>query len=325
MLVHGWLKSVANGGDYYSEQGFVCTRSQIILNLCTWAVPPQIKNPRSLPARAYVAPLIAVLERDLANQYGGAPLYVFDYQSFSPYQTSARELADSLTKVKSRDSLEGFVIVGHSMGGLVARAAAQLLEKDTLTSQTILGILSLATPHMGTPLPALTVAGVFWPGITSPGGQSLLPQNFLPRSEHVALIAYGGDIDGVASRHRIYYSSWRLLCANVRADCKNDGVVPVSSALPDRFASTAFTIRRNEFSIYDHSQMAYGDGPSQDPLGLYSKIAADLSMLLRRAGADSLWYDLEISGGAVGAPLTPVRVSVRDGRSARTNIRSHSP
>jgi alpha-tubulin suppressor-like RCC1 family protein/pimeloyl-ACP methyl ester carboxylesterase len=312
VLVHGWSLSVGNSAMYYLAQGLVCHYSPS--GCASWSAPQVPDSSRSLPAVAYFKALRAAIEPQLDTLYGGAPLYVFDYQSYREYTTSGQQLADSLKKVALADTLNGFVIVGHSMGGLVARRAAQILEAQPAHAQLIRGIVTLATPHMGTVLPALKLAGVFFPGISTPGGQSLLPVSFLPRQERTPLVAYAGDINGVASKNNLYYLPWRLLCSANGADCRNDGVVPVSSALPtSEFAGRGWSILRDVYKLYDHSQMKYEDGPTNDYLALYSSISADLAQLLRRAGATSLSFSSQPANTTVGTTLSALSVVVKDG------------
>ena len=54
-----------------------------------------------------------------------------------------------------------------------------VLESSGGDAQTILGIITLATPHNGTPLPATLIAKALSSGIRTDGGQDLI--NPLPR------------------------------------------------------------------------------------------------------------------------------------------------
>jgi hypothetical protein len=114
---------------------------------------------------------------------------VFNYESFRDYRQTAQGLAAALeifTGIGSRP----LVLVGHSMGGLVARAATQLLEAGGRPG-TPSAIIALGSPHLGTPLPTFSLANA-WSGIPTAGGQSLT--STLERIEAAALYLFGGDL-----------------------------------------------------------------------------------------------------------------------------------
>jgi pimeloyl-ACP methyl ester carboxylesterase len=91
-----------------------------------------------------------LLEREL----GLTPVYV-RYNSGRRISENGRSLADLLEQVVANwpVPVSEVALIGHSMGGLVARSAAYRADLDrkvwpTLVRQTI----SLGTPHMGAPL-----------------------------------------------------------------------------------------------------------------------------------------------------------------------------
>lgn len=314
VLVHGWDKSVVTAYDYYVEQGLTCALPTGNTCGASWALPLDTQN-SALPGSQYFQGLLAALKPGLPGPFGGAALYVFDYQTSQSIVTSAGQLAAKLSLEKATKGLAGFVIISHSMGGLVARAAAQQLESQG-DAQTLLGIIALATPHHGTPLPSLTIAN--WlsiaPGTFTPGGQSLLYD--WPRSEHTPLVSYGGDIESSSlTAHGFFFSLGYTVLANAGYRA-NDGVVPASSALPVEFDGTGAT-RHSISSGYDHLQMF--KGLQENPLtfasdGLYPTITTDLADLLRRAGAVSLAFNQQPSAANAGVALAPaVTVAVRDG------------
>jgi alpha-tubulin suppressor-like RCC1 family protein/pimeloyl-ACP methyl ester carboxylesterase len=315
VLVHGWERDVGNATDYYRAQG-LC--SPPFTGSCVLSAPPTPDPNRELPGTAYFAWLLTDLLPQLPVQFGGAGLYVFDYQSYRTFAESGDQFAAKLLEKMNSDGLDGFVVVGHSMGGLVARRAAQSLERAGDT-QAIRGIITLATMHLGTPLPGLLFAKL-WTGVRTYGGQSMLTS--LPRTERVPLLAYAGDINDDAALHGFYYNTWSALCQPPSSpDCANDGVVPLRSALPSAFVGTnlGMVTLRPVLARYDHSQMAYYKGSVLDPQGLFSNLSSDISLLLRRAGATSLDFgDLLGNGrptnGSSGIVLAPVMVAVKDGK-----------
>lgn len=328
VLVHGWLQDVTGWASYYRAQGIVCP----IFGSCSVVPPAQYGQPGSpvptLPAQVYFRTLISALEAS-PDGLSGAPIYVYNYQSYRTVLESGQELFPLLQKEKARLGLAGFVLIGHSMGGLVARIAAQQLEAQSPSdAQTILGIISLATPHLGTPLATpnladVLVAGVLAPAIWTPGGQSLAFA--LARTEHTPLYAYGGDIENEYSAHGIYAATWALLYRAGAAYRANDGVVPTSSSLPLQFIGTG-AILRSTYNGYDHGQMANGLDASTFAEGnLYSSILGDLTDLLQRAGAVSLAFNQLPTAASAGATLLPaVTVEVRDGLNRPISTARHS-
>ena len=92
----------------------------------------------------------ALLEREL----GLTPVYV-RYNSGLHISENGRALADLLEQVVARwpVPVQEVALIGHSMGGLVARSATYHAELDRKVWPTLVRqIVSLGTPHMGAPL-----------------------------------------------------------------------------------------------------------------------------------------------------------------------------
>ena len=91
-----------------------------------------------------------LLEREL----GITPVYV-RYNSGRHISDNGRSLADLLEQVAASwpVPVREIALIGHSMGGLVARSAAQQAHLDRMVWPThVRQIVSLGTPHMGAPL-----------------------------------------------------------------------------------------------------------------------------------------------------------------------------
>lgn len=68
---------------------------------------------------------------------------IFNYNSYLGIDTAARELAELLSQLANELATHGFSIVGHSMGGLVARYFSQVAERalaDSLNTLVLLGV-----------------------------------------------------------------------------------------------------------------------------------------------------------------------------------------
>jgi pimeloyl-ACP methyl ester carboxylesterase len=92
----------------------------------------------------------ALLEREL----GFTPVYI-RYNSGRRISENGRSLADLLEEVVANwpVAVSDISLIGHSMGGLVARSGAHQADLDRMVWPTVVRqIVSLGTPHMGAPL-----------------------------------------------------------------------------------------------------------------------------------------------------------------------------
>jgi pimeloyl-ACP methyl ester carboxylesterase len=92
----------------------------------------------------------AALARDLGYQ----PAYLH-YNTGLHVSTNGAELAHLICELVSKSSTEidEIAIVGHSMGGLVARSACHVAEKEALAwREKLHSIVFLGAPHHGSPL-----------------------------------------------------------------------------------------------------------------------------------------------------------------------------
>ena len=90
----------------------------------------------------------------LQEELGLTPLYA-RYNTGRPIVESGRQLAETLEALVQRwpVRLEELVIIGHSMGGLVARAATHVGTNDQHAWVGLLSdVICLGSPHQGAPL-----------------------------------------------------------------------------------------------------------------------------------------------------------------------------
>jgi pimeloyl-ACP methyl ester carboxylesterase len=96
----------------------------------------------------------------LADELGFTPVYV-RYNTGRRISQNGRSLAELLEALVSAwpVEVERVALIGHSMGGLVARSAAHQASEDRMRWPTLVRhVISLGTPHMGAPLEQ----GVHW-------------------------------------------------------------------------------------------------------------------------------------------------------------------
>lgn len=90
--------------------------------------------------------IFAMLGRELRRR-GFRSLWTFDYGLFTAdVRSTARRLADLVTRVSTETGYDRVHIIGHSLGGLVARYFVQRVGGDTLVDT----LVTLGTPHQGT-------------------------------------------------------------------------------------------------------------------------------------------------------------------------------
>jgi N-acetylneuraminic acid mutarotase/pimeloyl-ACP methyl ester carboxylesterase len=311
VLVHGFDGSVSNAHEYYVAQGlalqkapssFACTQPYI-LN-CEY-VPSFVAFP-ALPGHVYFRNLITALN----SQRGFDNLRLFTYTYPSPrfVRENARDLSQQLQAVLAQDpSLSGFVLVGHSMGGLVARQASYFIESNG-ASQAVRGIITLATLHLGTPLSGTTLSQIVSSGVQTNGGLDL--QIPWPRVEHAPLIAYGGVITGALVNPIYAFGRAELCNTPPLSNCQNDGAVPLYSALPASFNSPGVLLRGPYFE-YDHTMMKEGRVSPFYTDPLWTDLSEDINLLVKRAGAVTLRFvqqPMDVAAGSVSSPATSVEV-----------------
>jgi len=205
------------------------------------------------------------------------------------YPTNERILATSeflWNEIDSRE-LDGAVLIGHSMGGLVGRAmmAAHADELDRIG-----GLITLGTPHEGSPLGDYAgtdivdyLAGLGLCGFTTTAldiGATLIRwtngvDDLREDSDLIqALVEHGGVSEKVYTFGGKLRAGDRignpilsmLACVTAaRSFEANDGVVTVGSAVPE------WTTLQTVVEGHDHFEMASGD--SDDPDELMGKVS----------------------------------------------------
>jgi pimeloyl-ACP methyl ester carboxylesterase len=100
--------------------------------------------------------IFTILRRHLRRR-GFGRVWTMNYQILtSDVRTAARTLAETVEAICDQTGYERIHVIGHSMGGLVARYYAQKLGGDT----RIHTIVTLGTPHRGTQAARLVPGGI---------------------------------------------------------------------------------------------------------------------------------------------------------------------
>jgi pimeloyl-ACP methyl ester carboxylesterase len=185
----------------------------------------------------------------LARDFGFTPVYL-SYNSGLHISTNGRALAESLEALITQwpTPIEDLAIIGHSMGGLVARSACHYAEEaDFLWRRKLNKLIFLGTPHHGAPRERIGhwVEGVVG-RIPYASGIARLAKI---RSAGVTDLRHGALLDedwsaGDAARPRIVALPQGVSCyaiaaslaagsAGLKGRLIGDGLVTVASAMGD--------------------------------------------------------------------------------------------
>lgn len=115
----------------------------------------------------------------------------------------AEQIAEKIERICARTGLERFHIVGHSKGGLIARRYIQALGGE----RRVKSVVTLGTPHHGTPTAAIGVA-LMGAGILSRSPYDLLPRSrFLEKLREDKFPAHI-PLTSIYSRHDLVCPWW---------------------------------------------------------------------------------------------------------------------
>jgi pimeloyl-ACP methyl ester carboxylesterase len=168
-------------------------------------------------------------------KYPNANVRYVRYSTTAPPAAAGSYIVERLTALNTSGSTGSVVLIGHSMGGLVARYAA--LGDRTVTR--IARIITLGTPHLGTPAADPADVALFFP---SEGFRSLgsdVVQKAIPLPAPVPTYAIRGGVEcglaGVGSAGLVLEASRVFLCAR---GFISDGIVPSYSSIPPGVAGS---------------------------------------------------------------------------------------
>jgi pimeloyl-ACP methyl ester carboxylesterase len=128
------------------------------------ALEPPLAIPMTLSVEAPETPRLAVFvhglfESEHAWRYGGGPRYgdrlrgwtsvYVRYNSGLHISENGRRLAEELEALVAERDVQEIALIGHSMGGLVARSACHL---GGVWTRRVRHVISLGSPHTGAPL-----------------------------------------------------------------------------------------------------------------------------------------------------------------------------
>lgn len=223
-----------------------------------------------------------------ASVYDTFEIYVFTYRTSDYIEINGRRFIDSLNAAFS--SSDKVVVVAHSMGGLVSRAAIQHANN---TKDVIDHIVSLGTPYYGSPYSSpqytgnLSSIGTIIKFMTdTPGGQGLAYTNgisagvssiappitdgtnqafnfFLESmiantSKDPVTTVYGGSMVSANCSGGDHAATYQAACTVITngnpAFTNSDGIVPLNSALLNNRLAGGNT---HTVSDMDHSQMSF--------------------------------------------------------------------
>lgn len=159
---------------------------------------PQSLLEASLPAGAADLPPVVLVHglyhnssawlvfRRRLKRAGFADVRAYAYPSFfRPFEDIAGGLAETALRAAAASPTDRVLLVGHSLGGLVIRAACAHPE----LCGRVAGVVTLGTPHQGSALAGLAAVGRLGRGL-APGGCVLDRLDALPVAAVPALSLY---------------------------------------------------------------------------------------------------------------------------------------
>jgi len=230
--------------------------------------------------------LLENLKGELSEgEFNNFKLFAYRWDTDNGIEKAAETLKNEISQ---KFGERPFILLGHSAGGLVARATTEFYP--TIIGDNVSGIITLASPHLGVPEPLLDVIkNLPWKRVNDDtlndlDNDSDLVNKLNQDPEHNnKLIPYSGyfylntDIRSFPnfnknSHSKIFIGSKLLMVWNHIKLGKNDGIVEVNSANLGRKESNP--LYRPPLEDYDHLQMS--KGRSDKGYKLYDQIASDL-------------------------------------------------
>lgn len=142
-------------------------------------------------------------------RYDGFGVFSFDLGGlFSRYNTTrpgeqAERIAEKIERICARSGLERFHVIGHSKGGLIAREYIQRYGGE----KRVKSLITLGTPHHGTPTAALGV-WLMGAGLLSRSPYDLLPDSPFVRRLREVPFPRQIPLVSIYSRHDLVCPWW---------------------------------------------------------------------------------------------------------------------
>lgn len=130
----------------------------------------------------------------------GGLLWRFNTRSIT---AQAESIAAKLESICKRRQLERFHIIGHSMGGLIARSYIQHFGGH----KRVKSLITLGTPHHGTPTAILGV-GLMGGGLLSVSPLQMLPRSKLLKKMQQTSFPSNIPLTSIFSRHDLVCPWW---------------------------------------------------------------------------------------------------------------------
>ncbi len=184
------------------------------------------------------------------------------------------------------------VIISHSYGGLVSRSMMANYFQGQLGSADVSLLVTLATPHHGTPaanagnafdtyfgvlgqadsVPSTILADMIWDCYDGNSAHGCAT-GILSAADYSKIVAYGAvytPIPIIGNNIDFDYTGPALCALDY---CANDGIVPLGSAL---FANAPGVRQRLVEGSCDHDSICNGEFNIQGGIAIFDQIAADL-------------------------------------------------
>ncbi len=131
----------------------------------------------------------------------------------------SQSLAEKMDRIAAKYNLEHFHIIGHSMGGLIARHYVQNHGGD----RRVKSLITLGTPHLGTPT-ALIGFALMWGGMLSNSPTQMLPNSSLLKELRADGFPPHIPLTSIFSRHDLISPWWGSVLHPHRGETKINNI-----------------------------------------------------------------------------------------------------
>ncbi len=261
--------------------------------------------------------------RESPSQFAEFDIHIWDHDTRKPIgfdgrSGNAQDLYDSLTELSASYSDFTPVFIAHSRGGLVVRSLMGRTQPDgTRYGDHVLGLVTLGTPHHGSPLAVADWAGAIWREAWGdvPGGElffrllvgseGLLFETDLVGDANLAWDNYDLAVrdSGYRSRQTVFDRTDQVDVSpadlNVDATADNDVSIVYHDVYKKRFGTLAGLNTPGEDGIAFRDRIVTIGAHRKEPSSLLQNLISAVQIVLSLPGSSDAreWLEVHLDEG----------------------------